>query len=188
MTAFKTGGTALKFKQPKYIIATLFNDSEATPAGDCFYLETVVRDTTSVTQDDPETTDIECETSDSPIDSVTKLGKYNFSTEVADSQAKVVQGLMGWSHPEGSDSYYAPAGYTEKYASIAIVFESGKKSDGKTKYAAFIIPRLKLNSKLMLESMNSNILRVNLAGTAMDWTVNSVTTPFYMDSDYDLPE
>ena len=117
MTVIKTGATALKFKQPKYIIATAFDGTETEgeePKGDAYILETVVRDTTSVSQDDPETTDIECETSDSPIDSVTKLGKYQFSTEVADTQEKLSVALMGWTK-EGNTKVLAPAGYTEKF-------------------------------------------------------------------------
>ena len=189
MAVKNTGATALKFKQPSHIIATLFTGSEAEgeeAAGDSFILETVVRDTTSVTQDDPETTDIECETSDSPIDSVTKLGKYQFNTEVADTQEELVTALMGWK--KSGTKVVAPAGYVEKFVKVDIVFVDTKNSTQETtKYIAFTIPRLKLNSKLMLESMNSNIARVNLAGTAFDWKVGTDTTPFYMDTDYTVP-
>lgn len=181
-----TGGTALKFKQPKYIVATLYGaEAFGAPSGDAYILETVVRDTTSVTQDDPETTDIECETSDSPIDTVTTLGKYQFTCEVADTQEDLVKDLMGWT--KSGNKIIAPTGYTEKFVQVAIVFEKADKS-----LVAFVIPRMKLNSKLMLESMNSNIARVNLAGTANDWNIGTesavVNTPFYMDPEYALPE
>lgn len=182
MAVKNTGATALKFKQPSHIIATLFTGEEdegVAASGDSFILETVVRDTTSVTQDDPETTDIECETSDSPIDTVTKLGKYQFTTEVADTQEELVTALMGWK--KSGTKVVAPAGYVEKFVEVAVVFANGEKN------VAFIIPRLKLNSKLMLESMNSNIARVNLAGTAFDWKVGTDTTPFYMETDYTVP-
>lgn len=182
MAVKTTGATALKFKQPSHIIATVFTGEETEgmkASGDTFILETVVRDTTSVTQDDPETTDIECETSDSPIDSVTKLGKYQFSTEVADTQKDLVTALMGWT--EKNKKVLAPAGYVEKFVEVAVVFANGDTN------VAFVIPRLKLNSKLMLESMNSNIARVNLAGTAYDWKVDGDTTPFYMDTEYEIP-
>ena len=76
----------------------------------------------------------------------------------------------------------------QKFVSVAIVFENGTDTGGNKKYVAFIVPRMKLKSKVMLESMNSNIARVNLAGTASDWKVGNTTTPFYMDTEYTLPQ
>lgn len=65
-----TGAGAVKFIKPDYIVVTLFDGTEideSAPKGDSYILEDVVEDTTSISQDDNDTTDIECETSDSPI-------------------------------------------------------------------------------------------------------------------------
>ncbi|MCF0203040.1 MAG: hypothetical protein HUK08_06730 [Bacteroidaceae bacterium] len=185
-----TGATALKFKQPSHIIATPFDGTETegeAAKGDSYILETVVRDTTSVSQDDPETTTIDCETSDSPIDEVTKLGKYQFSSEVADMQKQLVIALMGWKASTDGKKIFAPSSYVEKYVQIDVVFKNGKTEQGADKYVAFTIPRLKLNSKVMLESMNSNLARINIAGTGFDWTVQNEKTPFYFDTEFTLP-
>ena len=78
MAVNNTGATAKKFIKPSYIVATLFTGAEEddTPLGDSYILEDVVEDTTSIAQDDNDVNDIECETSDSPILSIVKLGKY----------------------------------------------------------------------------------------------------------------
>ena len=57
---------------------------------------------------------------------------------------------------------------------------------------AFVVPKVQLNSKLMLESLNSNVGRINLAGTAYDANIadgdRTIRTPFYVDSAYTLPK
>lgn len=44
----------------------------------------------------------------------------------------------------------------------------------------------------MLESLNSNVGRINLAGTAYDANITdgekTIRTPFYVDSAYTLPK
>ena len=91
-----TGAGAFKFIKPDYIVATLFTGSEtdeAKPLGDSFILEDVVEDSTSISQDDNDTTDIECETSDSPIISIVKLGKWQLAAEIGDTQAALLAAL-----------------------------------------------------------------------------------------------
>lgn len=96
MAVNKTGAKAKKFIKPSYIVATLFTGSEQddVPKGDSYILEDVVEDTTSISQDDNDVNDIECETSDSPIISIVKLGKYQFTAEVADTQKDLLIALM----------------------------------------------------------------------------------------------
>ena len=78
-----TGAGAIKLSKPSHIIVRPFNGNAA---GDDYYdLDDVVRDTTSISQDDNDTTDIERETSDTPIMSIVTTGKYQFSAEVADT-------------------------------------------------------------------------------------------------------
>lgn len=183
-----TGTTAKKFIKPDYIVVTEFTGSETDgiAAGDSYILEDVVEDTTSISQDDNETTDIECETSDAPIISIVKLGKYQFAAEVGDTQADLLKALMGFT-VDGNKSY-APSSYSKKYVSVAIAF---KNDAAGTTLTAFVVPRLQLNSKMTIESLNSNLARIALAGTAQDaeLTVGSkkVRTPFYVDEAYKLP-
>lgn len=103
MAVNNTGATAKKFIKPSYIVATLFTGTEEddVPKGDSYILEDVVEDTTSIAQDDNDVNDIECETSDSPILSIVKLGKYQFAAEVADTQKRSANrshGIYGWNY------------------------------------------------------------------------------------------
>lgn len=189
MAVNKTGAAAKKFIKPSYIVVTLFTGAEQNdvPKGGSYILEDVVEDTTSITQDDNDVNDIECETSDSPILSIVKLGKYQFTAEVADTQKDLLVALMGFTAGAAvSTKYFAPAQYKKLYAKIDVVFEEGETM------TAFVVPKVQLNSKLMLESLNSNVGRINLAGTAYDANItdgdNTVRTPFYVDSAYTLPE
>jgi hypothetical protein len=188
MAVKKTGSTAKKFTKPSYIVATLFSGSEENdvPLGDSFIIEDVVADSTSLSPDDNETTDIECETSDSPILSIVKLGKYQFAAEVADTQKDLLVSLLGFkAGTTDTKKYFAPAQYKKSYAKIDVVFD-----DGETK-TAFVLPKVQLNSKLMLESLNTNVGRISLAGTAYDADISdgegTVRTPFYVDTNYTLP-
>ena len=198
MSVKNTGATAKKFIKPSYIVATLFTGSESddTPLGDSYILEDVVEDTTSISQDDNDVNDIKCETSDSPIISIIKLVlvekttdsllKFQFTAEVADTQKDLLVSLMGFTAGTTvTTKYFAPAQYKQLYAKVDVVFEDGKDM------TAFVVPKLQLNSKLMLESLNSNVGRINLAGTAYDANVKdgsaTIRTPFYVDTDYSLP-
>ena len=179
-----TGAGAIKLSKPSHIIVRPFNGNAA---GDDYYdLDDVVRDTTSISQDDNDTTDIERETSDTPIMSIVTTGKYQFSAEVADTQASVLTALCGFT--KGSDNkIYAPSGYKLMYAEVAVVFDN---ADGNT-HTALILPKLQLNSKTTIESLNSNLAKVALAGTGQLVEVNDGSgtrkTPFYIDPAYTLP-
>lgn len=179
-----TGAGAIKLSKPSHIIVRPFNGNAA---GDDYYdLDDVVRDTTSISQDDNDTTDIERETSDTPIMSIVTTGKYQFAAEVADTQASVLTALCGFT--KGTDGkIYAPSGYKLMYAEVAVVFDN---EDG-TIHTALILPKLQLNSKTTIESLNSNLAKVALAGTGQLVEVKdgSVTrkTPFYIDPAYTLP-
>lgn len=188
MAVNKTGATAKKFTKPSYIVATMFTGAEEndTPSGDSFILEDVVAGSTSLSPDDNETTDIECETSDSPILSIVKLGKYQFSAEVGDTQKDLLVSLLGFkAGTTDTKKYFAPAQYKKSYAKIDVVFDDGESK------TAFVLPKVQLNSKLMLESLNSNIGRISLAGTAYDANISdgesTVRAPFYVDTAYILP-
>lgn len=189
MATKNTGATAKKFIKPSYIVATLFKGTETddTPLGDSFILQDVVEDTTSISQDDNDVNDIECETSDSPILSIVKLGKYQFAADVADTQKDLLVALMGFTvGTTATTKYFAPSQYKQLYAKIDVVFDEGESM------TAFVVPKVQLNSKMMLESLNSNIGRISLAGTAVEANVadgaKTIRTPFYVDSAYALPE
>ena len=185
-----TGTNSFKFIKPDYIVATLFTgaeDDESKPKGDSYILEDVVEDSTSISQDENETTDIECETSDSPIISIVKLGKWQLAAEIGDTQAELLKALCGFTEDTTGKRTLAPSIYKALYAKIDVV---QVQSDG-TKMEAYVLPKVQLNSKLTIESLNSNLARIALAGTAKDIALTvggkTVRTPFYVDHNYSLP-
>ena len=185
-----TGTNSFKFIKPDYIVATLFTgteDDESTPKGDSYILEDVVEDSTSISQDDNETTDIECESSDSPIISIVKLGKWQLAAEIGDTQAELLKALCGFAEDTTGNRTLAPSIYKALYAKIDVV---QVQSDGTT-MKAYVLPKVQLNSKLTIESLNSNLARIALAGTAKDIALTvgakTVRTPFYVNHKYTLP-
>lgn len=197
MAVKNTGATALKFVKPDNIVITLYNggvgETDNDPKGDTYILDDVVRDTTSIAQDDNDTTDIERETSDTPILSIVTSGKYQLAAEVADTQAALLVDVCGFIKDDKDNKVYAPQGYKTMYAKVAVV-------SGKT---AAILPKVQLNSKVTMESLNTNIGKIALAGTAQlasitiqtkkaggsgDTYENKVIkTPYYIDPNYSLP-
>lgn len=184
-----TGTNSFKFIKPDYIVATLFTGTEtdeSAPKGDSYILEDVVEDSTSISQDDNETTDIECETSDSPIISIVKLGKWQLAAEIGDTQAELLKALCGFTEDTAGNRTLAPSVYKAMYAKIDVV---QVQSDGTMK--AYVLPKVQLNSKLTIESLNSNLARIALAGTAKDIALTvgakTVRTPFYVNHKYTLP-
>lgn len=186
MAIKKTGATAIKLIKPKYIVVTMFNGAETddTPKGDSYIIETAVRDTVTLSPDENTSTDIECETSDTPILSVVTLGRYQVSSEIADVQDDILAAIGGFTIV--GDKAYAPASYTERYCKLDVAFEM---ADGTL--TAFVIPKLQLNTRLMIESLNSNIARTNLAGTAQSISVangeKTLQTALYKQKNYTLP-
>lgn len=185
-----TGASAFKFIKPDYIVATLFDGTEtdeSAPKGDSFILEDVVEDTTSISQDDNDTTDIECETSDSPIISIVKLGKWQLAAEIGDTQKALLAALCDFTDDATGKKTIAPSTYKAKYAKIDVVLV---QPNGTT-MEAYVLPKVQLNSKLTIESLNSNLAKIALAGTAKDIALTvgakTVRTPFYVDHNYSLP-
>lgn len=178
---------AKKHIKPVAIVVTEFLAADIDKgSGDTYILDDVVRDTTSIAQDDNETTDIDCETSDSPIVSIVNLGKWQFAAEVADTQKSLLLALMGFKELSTGE-ICAPSTYAKKYVTAAVVFLN---DDGAT-YSAFIMPKLQLNSKLTMESLNSNTARIGLGGTALLAKVGTgataVQTALYKTENYTMP-
>lgn len=185
-----TGASAFKFIKPDYIVATLFDGTEtdeSAPKGDSFILEDVVEDTTSISQDDNDTTDIESETSDSPIISIVKLGKWQLAAEIGDTQKALLAALCDFTDDATGKKTIAPSTYKAKYAKIDVV----QVQPNGTTMEAYVLPKVQLNSKLTIESLNSNLAKIALAGTAKDIALTvgakTVRTPFYVDHNYSLP-
>ena len=166
---------AKKLKGVKQILVTPYEEGGDTLGATAYQLDNIVADTTSITQDDPETTDIECETRDEPIDTVTTLGSYQFTTTSGDVQKELLTNIMGFQEDTSSKILYAPASYKDMYAEIRIVFSNDD---------ALVLPKVRLNNKIVAETLKTGLVQATIAGTAFskEVTINSepAQTPFYI--------
>lgn len=156
--------------------------NENTLGGTTYKLDEVIRDTTTIAQDDPEENKIENEFSSAPIINTVTLGSYTFSTEVAEMAPELLKSLCGFSTDTNNEKAYAPSTYAPLYAEIALVFAS---TGGK--YIAAILPKVQLNSKATLDSLSTSMGRITLAGTGLNATIDGKQTPFVLDTAYELP-
>lgn len=183
-TVVKSSLKSVKVYNPKYIYITPFADGVE---GETTYsLEDIIRDSTEITQEDAEETSVDNELKSEPIINNIKAGSYTFTTEVGDMQADLLKELTGFSVDETSGKAYAPSGYIEVFAKIALVFEIGGK------YVAAIMPKVQLNSKVTIDSLSSSVGRVTINGTGYSVEITDgmkkYNSPYYMDYDYALPD
>lgn len=185
----RTSNGAIQLIKPTCLVAQIYNDSDTpdNPTGDTFIFDEVVRDTTTISQDDNDSTEIENEFSDDPILEIVSLGKFKLESEVADIQKDILTNFANYTYDETAKKIYSPASYIKKYAKIDFVFPNGDDS-----YMSICIPKLQLNSQLLVEAMNSNLARLKLAGSAksVSLTVNGKTmkSAAYVNEDFTIPD
>ena len=138
-----------------------------------FALDDVVADTTSITQDEPETNAIDCETRDEPIYENVTLGSYKFSCESGNIDKDILQNALGFKvSGEGSTlKAYAPATYKELWAEVEVQFTNG---------TSLVLPKVKLSSNIDASSLKTGIVRGVIGGTAYSTNVDGNDTPFYV--------
>lgn len=186
MTKVKsTKATAIKLAKPKFIIVQPWESSVSKGAADAYSFADVLKDSTSVTQEDPSTEEIENELSDDPIRSNVTLGTRTFSCTLEDIQKEILAKFGGFEIGT-SGKVYAPASYSDIFAEVSIVLDAGGG-----KYSAIVLPKVQINSKMLLESLSSSMLGVQIQGTCLTADVidgeKTFTTAQYVDYNYTLP-
>lgn len=156
--------------------------SETTKGSTIYKLDEVIRDSTTISQDDPTENKIENEFSSAPIINTVTLGSYTFSAEVADMSPDLLKILCGYTTDTKNEKAYAPSTYAPLYAEISLVFAA----TGGT-YIAATLPKVQLNSKATLDSLSTSMGRITLAGTGLNATVDGKQTPFIIDTAFELP-
>lgn len=181
-----TKETSKKIYNPKFIYITPWTDDK-TPGTKAWKCEEVIRDTTTITQEENTESPVENELSSSPIINNIIAGNYTISTEIADLQPDLLHDILGFDVNDAKTKAYAPEGYTTKFAEFALVFQN---PDGST-YSAAILPKVQLNPTVTIDSLSSSLGRIVLSGTAQAATIGTGndkhTTPFYIDYAYALP-
>lgn len=181
--------TAVKIFNPDALYVTPFvlaSDGITYEKGGVTYkLSEVIRDTTTISQDDPEENTIDNEFGSAPIIKNVTLGSYQFSAEVADMQPTLLEKLCGYKKGTNvTDRVFAPSTYVPIYAEIALTFKLSE-----TQTVAAVLPKVQLNSKATFDSLSSNMGRITLAGTGLNLAVadgagTAIETPFYLDTNW----
>lgn len=178
--------SSLKIFNPSAIYVTPFvDDARGTTT---YKLNEVIRDSTSITQDDPEETAIENEFGSAPILNNVTLGSYQFSAQVANMAPELLEKLCGFKRgTTNTDRAYAPSTYVPVFAEIVLTFQV---SDSKV--VAAVLPKVQLNSKATFESLSSSMGTITLAGSGQNVGVQDgdtlIEAPFYVDSNWTTAE
>ena len=172
MAVTATDTTAIKLGGVTQIILTPYTDGSK---GETSYsLDNIVADTTAITQEEPTTNTVDCETRDGPIFENITLGRYTFAAESGDIQEIVLVNCFGFTKGT-SGSLYAPTTYKEIWAEIEVVF--GDKG-------SLVCPKVKMSGNIDASSLKTGMVRGIINGTC--YTVNvtngsdtAIDTPFY---------
>ena len=183
MAVTETDTTAIKLGGVSQIILTPYTDG--SKGSTSYSLDNIVADTTSITQEEPTTNTVDCETRDEPIFENITLGRYTFSAESGDIQDIVLTNCFGFVKG-ASGSLYAPSTYKEIWAEIEVVF--GDKG-------SLVCPKVKMSGNIDASSLKTGMVRGVISGSCYSVAINTeasgagsattpISTPFY----YKVPE
>ena len=140
--------------------------SESAIGETTYDLVNIVGDTTSVEQADNNVNEIEHEFSSEPLYENITLGKKSFTCDCIDFQNDVLKNLFGWVTTEGGDAF-APITYKDLFCKIEMQFNSTND--------IVVLPKVKMNSKVVLSSMKSNVSKGTISGTCYSAYVKAGT-------------
>ena len=149
-----------RYSDPTGIIFVPWTDGDhiGTDGYDVF---SIVGDTFSVTQDDPDTTEIPHEFSDNPLDENTTLGTATLTMQCLDFDDDLLVELFGCTKTnvgtEQAPKYVVsfPSEYRDLYCLVQLEFAD----------KVVVFPKVKMNSKAVFENLRSDIARGELTGT-----------------------
>lgn len=175
------------FTKPTRIIITPFVDGKK--GEDSYALDSIVADSTSITQDDADRNEIACETRDENLYESITLGSYQFTCDNADWQDDLVQAVLGFYKAEDG-TLYAPSSYVETFAEIEIQFGDANTyvSEGNkgTFKKSAVLPKVLLSSSATMESLKTSLGTMTVAGTAysqeFDDGEKKVISPYYISN------
>lgn len=130
------------------------------------------RDSAELVQDDPEITDIECEESDDPVESIEKLGnrtlRWSIMDYTPDTLVKVLGGTVTGAGTSGDPKIWnAPTVSPQIERSIEIVTKSGFKIN---------IVRAKITAKLNAKLVKNGVALVDIEAKVLTPT-KAATAP-----------
>ena len=173
MAEAQSFGTALKLGG---VTKILFTPYSGYTKGDVTYtLDEIVADSTSISQEDPTTNSIDCETRDEPIYENIALGRITFTTSSGDIQSTLLEKVMGYKVDATNKVVAAPATYKEVWAEIEIVF--GEKG-------SLVCPKVKVSGKIEASALKTGMVQGTINGTCYSVEMtdgpDKYLTPFYV--------
>lgn len=158
--ATKIKNVEARYSDPTGVIFVPWTDGDTigTIGYDVF---SIVGDTFSVKQDDPNTTEIPHEFSDTPLDENTSMGTATLTMQCLDFDDDLLVQLFGCTKTtigtgdKAKDVISFPAEYKDLYCLVQLEFAD----------KVVVFPKVKMNSKAVFENLRSDIARGELSGT-----------------------
>lgn len=158
--ATKIKNVEARYSDPTGVIFVPWTDGDTigTTGYDVF---SIVGDTFSVTQDDPDTTEIPHEFSDTPLDENTSMGTATLTMQCLDFDDDLLVQLFGCTKTTigtgdtAKDVISFSAEYKDLYCLVQLEFAD----------KVVVFPKVKMNSKAVFENLRSGIARGELSGT-----------------------
>lgn len=170
--ATKIKNVEARYSDPTGVIFVPWTDGD-TIGSTGYDVFSIVGDTFSVTQDDPDTTEIPHEFSDTPLDENTSMGTATLTMQCLDFDDDLLVELFGCTKtnvgttetPKYVISF--PAEYKDLYCLVQLEFAD----------KVVVFPKVKMNSKAVFENLRSDIARGELSGTLYNTDVKVGDTP-----------
>lgn len=157
MAIVQTNSGRIFLSNAKRLLVTPYVD-EDTVGNTTYDIISIVADTLSITPDDNTINAREWEFGDTPLYETVTLGKVQFAATCIDLQNTILKNIFGWTE-DASGNVFMPKTYVDKYASIVVEFAD--ETD-----PTIILPKVKMNSKVVLASLKTGSAEGQLAGTA----------------------
>lgn len=158
--ATKIKNVEARYSDPTGVIFVPWTDGDHIGATG-YDVFSIVGDTFSVTQDDPDTTEIPHEFSDNPLDENTTMGTATLTMQCLDFDDDLLVELFGCTKTtigtgdSAKDVISFPAEYKDLYCLVQLEFAD----------KVVVFPKVKMNSKAVFENLRSDIARGELSGT-----------------------
>lgn len=174
------------FTKPTRIIITPY--VEGVKGTDSYALDSIVADSTSITQDEADRNEIGSETRDGNLYESISLGSYQFTCDNADWQDDLATSVLGFIKSSDGEKLYAPGSYTETFAEIEIQFGDASTYVSKTDRGSFrrsaVLPKVLLSSSATMESLKTSLGTMTVAGTAYSQEFTdgdkTIISPYYI--------
>lgn len=163
MSYIRTGGNRLVYKKPESMLLIPYyydssNDVDDYVLGEDVYdITSVIGDSIVLEQGDGNTETKENEFKNTPLLENTTSGKWVMTAQIYDLQNDVLRSISGAMY--GGGAAFLPDDYIPMYVLVRVRFSDASTPD-------LIIPKMLLNSKLLVSQLKTRGGQGNLAGTS----------------------